>query len=51
MSLAVGDRVQPHDGESTGTLEQIRTSKEGYLGGEVLWDTGAAAVNPSHGWA
>jgi hypothetical protein len=46
MSLAVGARVQPFDGESTGTLERIHTSKDGYLVGEVLWDTGARCGEP-----
>lgn len=50
MSLAVGDRVQPLDGYSTGTLEQIRASSPSsdrhYLVAEVLWDTGARCAEP-----
>jgi hypothetical protein len=46
LSLAVGDRVQPLDGQSTGTLERVRTSKQGYLVAEVLWDTGARCAEP-----
>jgi hypothetical protein len=36
MRLAVGDRVQPD--KTLGTIETIRTSKEGYLVAEVLWE-------------
>jgi hypothetical protein len=43
---AVGDRVQPHDREATGKLERIHLSKDGYLVGEVLWDTGARCGEP-----
>ena len=45
MRLAVGDRVQPD--KALGTIEKIRTSKEGYLVAEVLWDTGARMPEPS----
>jgi hypothetical protein len=44
MRLAVGDRVQPD--KALGTIEKIRTSKEGYLVAEVLWDTGARMPEP-----
>ena len=46
MSLTVGNRVQPIDGQSTGTLERVRTSKQGYQVAEVLWDTGARCAEP-----
>jgi hypothetical protein len=44
MSVAVGSRVQPR--EAIGTVEKIRTTREGYLIGEVLWDTGARCPEP-----
>jgi hypothetical protein len=45
MSLAVGDRVQPH--EAVGKIEEIRPSSDGsYMVAEVLWDTGARSPEP-----
>jgi hypothetical protein len=44
LSLTAGDRVQPH--EAIGTIEEIRTAREGYLVAEVLWDTGARCAEP-----
>jgi hypothetical protein len=44
MRLAVGDRVQPD--KALGTIEKIRTSKEGCLVAQVLWDTGARMPEP-----
>jgi hypothetical protein len=44
MSLAVGTRVQPH--EAIGTIEKIRPAQEGYLVGEVVWDSGARSAEP-----
>jgi hypothetical protein len=44
MSLTVRTRVQPH--EQIGTIEGIRTSREGYEVAEVRWDTGARHAEP-----
>jgi hypothetical protein len=44
MSLTIGTRVQPH--EAIGTIEGIRPAKEGYLVGEVVWDSGARSAEP-----
>jgi hypothetical protein len=44
LSVTVGDQVQPR--EAIGTIENIRPSREGYMVGEVLWDSGARCPEP-----
>ena len=50
MTLTAGSRVQPFDGEATGTIEKIRPSSPSsdgdYMVAEVLWDTGARSPEP-----